>query len=79
MLETSLSLFFNFIATPSVYGSFWDRDQIWAPPPIYTTAVAMLDPFNPLGQARDQTCAATETMLAPSPTTPQQELRSPSF
>ena len=43
-LSLSLSFFFFFLATPLANGGSWARDQIWAAPETYTTAVAMLDP-----------------------------------
>ena len=33
--------------------------------------VAIADPSNPLGWARDHTCVAMETVLEPRPTAPQ--------
>ena len=49
------------MAAPAAYGSSRARDWIRATAATYATAAAMLDPFNPLCQAKDQTCASAAT------------------
>ena len=53
---------FTFMTTLAAYESSWAREWIWAAVATYATAVAMLDPFNPLCWARDwtHTSAATQ-------------------
>ena len=47
------------MATPTAYGSSWDRDWIWATAANCTVAVAMLDHFNTLHWARNWTHIST--------------------
>ena len=59
-----LLLFFNFIAASEAYGNSWARDWIQATGENFMVAVATLDPFNPLHQARDWTYTSAETQTA---------------
>ena len=49
------------MATPTAYGSSWDRDWIWAAAVTYAVAGATPDPFNPLCEAGNQTCISIAT------------------
>ena len=52
------------MAAPVAFRSSQARDQIQAAAATYTTAVAMPDPFNPLGQIVDWTHASKATWAA---------------
>ena len=50
-----------FFGHPVVYGDPQARDQIQAAVVTCTTTVTMLDPFNPLSEARGGTCVLMDT------------------
>ena len=56
--------FLFFMAVPMAYGTSQARDWIRATAATYAAAVAMLDPFNALQRAGDQTYASSATWAA---------------
>ena len=90
IFSLSLFFFFFFKSASAAYGSSWARNQIGATVVACTTSATatlglshILDRFhslqqcqifNPLNEARDQTCILTDTLLSFQPPEPQWEL-----